>query len=66
LEQEVMPVRITTPVLLAVILLAPHVYGADGDAILGLWRTMDREAQFEIYKCGAEYKVTETFPPELD
>lgn len=54
LEQKVMPFR-TVTVLLVVILLAPHAYGAGADAILGLWSTMDREAQFEIYKCGEEY-----------
>ncbi|MGV8073240.1 MAG: DUF2147 domain-containing protein [Syntrophobacteraceae bacterium] len=50
-----MPMKITTSLLLAVFFWAPYVYGSDADAILGLWNTMDREAQFEIYKCGEEY-----------
>jgi len=41
--------------MLFFILSVSNVCGSDSDAILGLWNTMDRGAQFEIYKCGAEY-----------
>jgi uncharacterized protein (DUF2147 family) len=55
LEQEAAHTGIITSAVLVVILLASHAYGADADAILGLWNTIDGEAQFEIYKCGVEY-----------
>lgn len=54
MEYELMRAKLAM-VLLAVILLAPAAYGADADAILGFWNTKDREAKFEIYKCGEEY-----------
>jgi uncharacterized protein (DUF2147 family) len=30
--------------------------GADGDAIVGIWNTMDNDARVEIYRCGSEYR----------
>jgi len=43
------------PLMLALLLWTAVVQGADGDAILGYWKTPDGDAQFEIYKCGPEY-----------
>ena len=33
----------------------PYLYGADGDAVVGVWTTQEREARIEIFTCGAWY-----------
>ncbi len=55
MKRKLMHLEIIIIAVFTVILLAPRAYGTDADAILGLWNLMNREAQFEIYKCGAEY-----------
>jgi uncharacterized protein (DUF2147 family) len=61
-----MRIRIGIPILFAIFLIAPVAYGAEADAILGLWNIPDNEAQFEIYLCGAEYcgKISYLQEPE--
>ncbi len=44
-----------TPLILVLIFWAALVRAADGDAILGYWTTQDKDALFEIYRCGVEY-----------
>jgi uncharacterized protein (DUF2147 family) len=41
--------------LLAVLLWTSFALGSNGDAILGVWNTRDRDTRFEIYKCGTQY-----------
>lgn len=55
MKQVVTLIGVIKIVAFIIIFLAPHAYGADADAILGLWSLTDRKAQFEIYKCGSEY-----------
>ena len=35
--------------------LPAAVPGEDGDAIIGLWNTAEKDARIEIFKCGTEY-----------
>ncbi|MHC1727398.1 MAG: DUF2147 domain-containing protein [Syntrophobacteraceae bacterium] len=41
-------------VFLMVFTISP-AWGIDADSILGIWNTLDDDAQFEIYKCGGYY-----------
>lgn len=67
-----MPRRIYLPGVILPVLLAVLVGAslareeAGGDAILGSWLTQDRDAIFEIYKCGSEYcgKIAGLAEPE--
>jgi len=55
------------PLLLCFLFWAPSARGAaEGDGILGFWLTQDRDAIFEIYKCGTEYcgKIAALEEPE--
>jgi uncharacterized protein (DUF2147 family) len=56
-EQKKICLPVFTSMLLLIILLVPRAFGnsTNGDAILGSWSTMDREARFDLYKCGSEY-----------
>jgi uncharacterized protein (DUF2147 family) len=49
------PPRILAVFMLFIIPLASHAGANEADAILGRWNMINREAQFEIYKCGEEY-----------
>jgi uncharacterized protein (DUF2147 family) len=59
-----------TPLMLVLIFWAALVRGAYGDAVLGYWTTQDKDAVFEIYRCGVEYcgKIVQmdepSYPPE--
>lgn len=50
-----MPVRIAAAIVFGFFLLPSLARGAEADAILGFWNIPENEAQFEIYRCGAEY-----------
>lgn len=36
-------------------LTAGYAYGADDDAILGVWNNQEKDAKIEIFKCGEKY-----------
>jgi len=57
LEQKRIRLPVFAATLLLIILSVPRAYGdgTNGDAIVGSWSTMDREARFDLYKCGSEY-----------
>ncbi|MFZ2448705.1 MAG: DUF2147 domain-containing protein [Syntrophobacteraceae bacterium] len=73
-----MPRRLVPPLLLAVLIAAALVHAAEipgalspGDAMLGLWITEERDARFEIYKCGIDYcgrisRLREPYYPPTD
>ncbi|MEM5786320.1 MAG: DUF2147 domain-containing protein, partial [Syntrophobacteraceae bacterium] len=50
-----MPFRIFTPLLIALVLWTSPTPGAEADSITGIWSTPERDAHFEIYRCGNEY-----------
>ncbi|GLI35508.1 DUF2147 domain-containing protein [Desulforhabdus amnigena] len=43
--------------LLSLVLFMPgsSLHASDGDAILGVWNTRDKDAKIEIYRCGTKY-----------
>lgn len=44
------------PIFVVTLLLSTScLYGAEGDAIVGVWTTQEKEAKIEIYTCGVRY-----------
>ncbi len=53
--------------LLALCLGALPVHAADGDAIVGVWNTANKDAKIEIYPCGTKYcgRIAELMEPNF-
>ncbi len=47
--------RIILPILLLIILTAAPAGAVDADSVIGFWITQDKDALFEIYRCGSVY-----------
>jgi uncharacterized protein (DUF2147 family) len=58
--------RIAPAILFAVLFCCSSAYGFGADAIIGFWNTPERDARFEIYRCGAQYcgKVSSLAEPD--
>jgi len=47
--------KFTILMFMLLMLASPARAATGADSILGLWNTPDRDARFEIYRCGVEY-----------